>query len=160
MTELNHLLQRLCDANIEFVIVGGFAATLHGSALLTRDLDVCTVLTAENVAKLRKVFRDLQPTHRFTPQRLSFLDNPDPGTALNNLYLQTSLGPIDFLGSISGVGSYEQVRKDAIEIELFGHHVRVISVDDLIKAKQWLGREKDHLAVKELKAILEKSTFR
>jgi len=49
VTELNQLLKRLCEANVEFVIVGGFAATLHGSTLLTRDLDVCTILNAESV---------------------------------------------------------------------------------------------------------------
>jgi hypothetical protein len=47
------LLRVLCDADIDFVIVGGFVAMLHGSAPLTRDLDVCAVLTAENVSKLR-----------------------------------------------------------------------------------------------------------
>jgi hypothetical protein len=156
VTELNRLLQRLCDAEIDFVIVGGFAAMLHGSALLTRDLDVCAVLTAANVAKLRDTFRDLNPTHRFTPQRLSFLDNPDTGVSLKNLYLQTELGPIDILGAITGIGDFDQVRAGSIEIELFGRKCRVISVDALIKAKEALGREKDKLAAKELRAILEK----
>lgn len=156
MTELNRLLQRLCDAEIDFVIVGGFAAMLHGSALLTRDLDVCAGLTAANVSKLRDTFRDLNPTHRFTPQRLSFLDNPDPGVSLKNLYLQTELGPIDILGAITGIGDFDQVRAGSIEIELFGRKCRVISVEALIKAKEALGREKDKLAAKELRAILEK----
>ena len=157
MTELNRLLQRLCDADIDFVIVAGFAAMLHGSALLTRDLDVCAVLTAHNVDKLRDVFRELHPTHRMTPQRLSFLDNPEPGADLRNLSLQTDLGPVDFLSSITGVGDYERVRSSALEIELFGRRVRVIGLEDLIKAKEALGREKDRLAVKELRAIVEKS---
>lgn len=158
MTELNQLLKRLCEANVEFVIVGGFAATLHGSTLLTRDLDVCTILNAESVEKLRELFRDLHPVHRFTPQRLSFLDNPDPGTPMNNLYLQTDLGAVDFLGTISGVGTYASVRQHSIEVELFGYPVRVISRDALIKAKEAIGREKDLLAVKELRAIIEKSS--
>lgn len=157
MTELNRLLQRLCDTEIDFVIVGGFAAMLHGSSLLTRDLDVCAVLTAGNLEKLRDVFRELHPVHRMTPQRLSFLDNPDPGTDLKNLYLQTDLGPVDLMGSITGVGDFERVRASSIPIELFGRRVRVIGIEDLIKAKEALGREKDHLAVKELKAIVEKS---
>jgi hypothetical protein len=49
--------QRLCDADIDFVIVGGFAATLHGSSLVTRDLDVCAILSSENVANLRDALR-------------------------------------------------------------------------------------------------------
>ena len=156
MTELNRLLQRLSDAKIDFVIVGGFAAMLHGSSLLTRDLDVCAVLTAENLDKLRDVFRDLHPVHRMTPQRLSFLDNPDPGSSLNNLYLQTDLGPLDLLSTITGVGDFERVRSASIEVELFGKKTQVMAIEDLIKAKQALGREKDWLAVKELRAIMEK----
>lgn len=157
MIELNRLLQRLSEADVEFVIVGGFAATLHGSSLLTRDVDVCAVLTAENLEKLRHVFRDLHPVHRMTPQRLSFLDNPDPGVPLKNLYLQTDFGPLDLLGSITGVGDFAEVNAHAIEIELFGRKARVMSLDDLIKAKEALGREKDRLAARELRAIKEKS---
>ena len=123
MTELNRLLQRLIEADIDFVIVGGFGAMLHGSSLLIRDLDVCAVLNPQNLDKLRTSFSDMHPTHRQTPQRLSFLDNPEPGTALKNLYLQTDLGALDLLGSITGVGDYERVAAGAIEIELFGHRV-------------------------------------
>lgn len=158
MTELNRLVQILCDADIPFVIVGGFAGMLHGSSLLTRDLDVCAVLTDENVAKLREALRDLKPTHRFTPQRLSFLDNPDPGVPLRNLYLQTEVGPVDILTSITGVGSFERVDSAAVAVELFGRRVRVMSLEDLIAAKEALGREKDKLAAKELRAILETKT--
>ena len=127
MSNLNQLLQRLCDADIEFVIVGGFAATLHGSSLVTRDLDVCAVLSSDNVEKLRNALRDLRPAHRFTPLKLSFLEIPDPGVPMLNLYLSTEMGPVDILGSIMGVGEFEQVRAGAIEVELFGRRCRVIS---------------------------------
>jgi hypothetical protein len=155
VSDLNQLLQRLCDAQIDFVIVGGFAATLHGSSLVTRDLDVCAVLSNENVEKLRRAFRDLRPAHRLTSQKLSFLDNPEPGVELRNLYLWTEIGPVDILGSILGVGEFEQVKAGSIEVELFGRRCRVISIDDLIRAKEALGREKDLLSVKELKALRE-----
>jgi hypothetical protein len=155
VTQLNRLIDRLCDADIDFVIVGGFAGILHGSTLVTRDLGVCAVLTAENVARLRETLRDLNPTHRLTSQRLSFLDNPAPGTGVQNLYLETSLGPVDVLSSIKGVGDYSRVRESSIEIELFGRRCRVISVEDLIRAKESLARPKDLLAAEELRAMLE-----
>ena len=157
MNDLNRLIQRLCDANIEFVIVGGFAAVLHGSSLVTRDLDVCAVLTGENVQKLRDAFRELHPVHRLTPQMLSFLDNPDPGVEVRNLYLRTDIGPLDVLSSIKGVGDFQRVHAQSAEIELFGRRCRVISLDDLIRAKEALGREKDLLAAKELRGIKEKT---
>lgn len=156
MADLNLLLQRLCDADIDFVVVGGFAAVLHGSTLVTRDLDVCTVLTAANVEKLREILRDLKPVHRQTPQRLSFLSNPSPGTPLQNLYLETDAGAVDFLTSVTGVGDYIRVRASAVEVELFGQRCRVMSLPDLIAAKKALGRDKDLLAARELEAIAEK----
>lgn len=153
---LNRLIERLAGANVDFVIVGGFAGMLHGSTLVTRDLDVCVVLSSENVERLRETFRDLHPKHRLTTQKFSFLDNPEPGVALKNLYLETDLGPVDFLGEIKGIGSFERVRDASVEIDLFGHRCRVISIGGLIQAKEALGREKDMLAVKELRAIVEK----
>jgi hypothetical protein len=157
MTELNGLLKRLCSADIEFVIVGGFAAMLHGSSMLTRDLDICALLTDASVAKLRDTFRDLHPTHRFTPQKLSFLDNPDPGVPLKNVYLQTDLGPLDVLGSIAGIEGFEALRSNAVSFDLFGRRVLVISMEDLITAKEALGRQKDLLVAQELRAIAEKN---
>lgn len=156
MTNLNQLLQRLCDAEIEFVIVGGFAAMLHGSTLLTRDLDVCAVLSSANVEKLRNILQDLHPTHRLTPHRLSFLDNPSPGVSVQNLYLETELGSLDILTSILGIGDFERVRSSSVEIDLFGRRCRVMSLEDLIRAKETLGREKDLLSARELRALSEK----
>jgi predicted nucleotidyltransferase len=156
VNDINRLLQRLCDADIDFVIVGGFAAMLHGSSLLTRDLDVCAVLTRESVAKLREILSDLHPEHRLTSQKLSFLDNPDPDVDVMNLYLRTDFGPVDFLGSITGVGDFASVRANAIEVELFGRRCRVMSLDDLIRAKEAIGRDKDVQAVIQLRAIREK----
>jgi hypothetical protein len=153
---LSQLVQRLCDAEVEFVIVGGFAALLHGSTLVTRDLDICAVLSRSDVAKLRTALRDLNPRHRLTSQKLSFLDTPDPDVDVRNLYLETEFGTVDILSSILGVGDFDRVRSASIEIELFGRRCRVISIEDLIHAKEALGRDKDLLAAKELRAIGEK----
>lgn len=153
---LSELLQRLCNAGIDFVIVGGLAGTVHGSALVTKDIDICAVVSAENVSRLRDAIHDLNPVHRLTSPRRSFLDDTDLDGTFKNLYLQTSLGPLDVLSSILGVGDFETVRGGSVEIELFGWRCRVMSLEDLIRAKEALGREKDRLAVKELRAIAEK----
>lgn len=155
MSELNGLLQRLSDAGIEFVVVGGVAAVLHGSSMVTRDLDVCAVLSSQNLQRLREALRDLHPVHRIAAEHQSFLENPAPGVSLRNLYLQTDLGALDLLGEITGVGDFEQVLGSAIEVDLFGRKVKVISLGQLIKAKDALGRPKDLAAVAELRAIAE-----
>jgi hypothetical protein len=59
MQSLSDLLLRLAESGVDFVVVGGFAGVLHGSAYVTRDLDICAVLTPENLEKLREALRDL-----------------------------------------------------------------------------------------------------
>lgn len=156
MSDLQALLRRLDDAGVDFVLVGGYAAMLHGSSLLTRDVDVCAALTPESIEKLRDAFRDCHPRHRLSAPQRSFLDNPAPGVALDNLYLDTDLGTLDLLGRITGVGDYARVARDAVEVQLFGRRVRAISLDDLIAAKEALGRDKDRIAAVELRAIRER----
>jgi predicted nucleotidyltransferase len=153
----NGLLQRLSDANIDFVVVGGVAAVLHGSSTVTRDLDVCATLSDENVKKLRNAFGDLHPVHRISSPRLSFLETPGPGVPMKNLYLQTDLGALDLLGSITGVGDLDQVLASAVEVELFGRKVKVMGLEQLITAKEAVGRPKDLQTALELRVILSRS---
>jgi predicted nucleotidyltransferase len=155
VSDLQKLLQRLDDAGVEFVLVGGYAAMLHGSSLLTRDVDVCAELSADTIEKLREALRETNPVHRLSSPRQSFLVVPEPGASLDNLYLNTDLGTLDLLGRITGVGDYARVARDAVDVEIFGRRVRAISLDDLIAAKEALGRDKDLIAAKELRAIRE-----
>lgn len=153
MHSLHVLLNRLADAGIEFVVIGGFAGTLHGSALITDDVDVCAVLSADSVEKIRSAFADLHPVHRQTHRRLSSLDNSRAGIALNNLHLETDYGIIDVITSVLGVGDFARLKERTIKIPLYGRMILLISLEDLIVAKEAVGREKDLLAVKELRAI-------
>jgi len=150
------LLERLTDGGLEFVVIGGYAAMTHGSSLVTRDLDVCAVLTPENVEKIRRLLADWKPKHRMTPQRLSFLDHPSPGVPLQNLYLQTDHGVIDILSHVLGIGDFNRLAASAEKFEVDGRTYRFISLSDLITAKEAVGREKDLLAAKELRAIAAK----
>lgn len=151
----DRLLHRLADSGLDFVIVGGFAAVTHGSALVTRDLDICVLLTDETVEKLRSTLADWHPKHRMTPQKLSFLDFPTAGP-VQNLYLETDFGVVDILSSVLGVGDFRRLRDAAEAFEIGGRTYHVISLEDLIVAKEAVGREKDLLAAKELRAIAAK----
>jgi hypothetical protein len=156
MKNLTTLLQRLADAKFDFVIVGGFAAVLHGSSYVTDDLGIGAVLSSENIEKLRRALADLKPVHRLTHSKLSFLDYPAPGQPVANLYLETDAGTVDVPGHVLGIGDYAALAAQAIEIPLFSRRCRVISAEGLIRAKEAVGREKDLLTAKELRAILAK----
>ncbi|MBI5771537.1 MAG: nucleotidyltransferase [Verrucomicrobia bacterium] len=156
MHDLHLLLQRLADEGVDFVVVGGYAGMIHGSALVTQDVDVCAVLSAENVEKIRRAFADIHPVHRQTHRLLSFLEHPAPGQPPVNLYLRTDKGAIDILSSILGIGDFERLRKNAVDLPMFDRTYPVISIEDLIAAKEAVGRDKDLLAAKELRAIAAK----
>ncbi len=156
MQDFRALLERLTDGGLEFVVIGGYAAMTHGSSLVTRDLDICAVLTSENIEKLRALLSDWNPRHRLTPTRLPFLTHPKPGTSIQNLYLQTDHGVIDILSEVLGVGDFERLAANAEVLIVKGRSYRFISLADLITAKEAVGREKDLLAAKELRAIAAK----
>lgn len=126
--------------------------------MVTHDLDLCLLLTSENILKIRSILKDLHPKHRMTPQRLSFLEVPKNIAQLNNLYLETDLGIVDLINQVTGVGDFNRVARNAQNVELFGRQCKVISMEDLVLAKTTLGRPKDIAMVKELNVILEKKT--
>ncbi|MDP3073680.1 MAG: nucleotidyltransferase [Opitutaceae bacterium] len=154
--DFSQLIIRLADAGFGFVIIGGYAAVTHGSARVTRDLDVCAVLTNENVELLRRTLAEWNPRHRMTPQRLSFLKFPAAGQPINNLYLETDVGVIDILTSVLGIGDFSRLKQNAERLEIDGRTCWVISLEDLIVAKEAVGREHDLLTAKELRAIAAK----
>ncbi len=153
----NELLKILLDNDFEFVIIGGVAALIHGSSQVTRDLDICIRMTPDEIVKLRECLKSLHPKHRMTPQKLSFINNPaDNLSRIKNLYIQTDAGIIDILSEVAAIGEYAAVEKNAITVKLFQKDCKVMSINDLIKSKQALGRDKDLFVVKELKVIQEK----
>ena len=84
------------------------------------------------------------------------MDHPSGDVPLRNLCLETDHGVIDILSSVLGVGDFDRLIKHAEELEVDGRIYRFISLEDLITAKEAIGREKDLLAVKELRAIAAK----
>lgn len=148
-----NLLKLLLKANVDFIIIGGFAGTIHGSNLVTKDLDICMLLNPTTIRKLRDIFMNLHPVHRMTPNRLSFLVHPEQIENVKNIYLESDLGTLDILSSVVGVGDFERLKSKATKIELFGQVCNVISIEDLIASKKSMNRDKDKIAVKELEYI-------
>ena len=153
---LNQLLELLLKNEIDFVLIGGFAAVVHGSTLVTQDLDICTSLSEANIGKLRAVLKGYNPIHRMNLKaNLSFLDHPKSLNNLNNIYLKTDLGVLDILSETKPAGDYATLLKNSIEIPFCGYKCRVISIDYLIAVKEIMNRPKDVQAVLELKKIKE-----
>ena len=83
----------------------------------------------------------------------SFLKHPKKLENINNLYLKTDYGIVDFLTEIQNLGDFSRVKRNSIEISLFGKKVRLISLDDLISVKSKMNRPKDKIVLNELLEI-------
>ncbi len=153
MLELRSLVDRLLDHNVEFVIVGGYAAVAHGASMLTQDMDVCCRFSPENLLKLQRALAGLRPVHRMTAQRMPLKLTAATASTLKNLYLDTTLGQLDCLGSITGLGDYDDVVRASIVIDWFGRPCRLLSIKALIKAKKAMGSTKDLETVRQLEAL-------
>lgn len=127
--DFSDLISALADAQIEFVIVGGIASILHGSAYQTSDLDVSYARDSPNLAKLSALLSALHARLRGAPPDLPF--RPDPATlkAGLNFTFRTDKGDLDLLGELAGLGGYEAVLEASIPVELSGRGVRVLDLD-------------------------------
>jgi hypothetical protein len=129
VTQFGSLIRALADAKVRFALVGGVAATLHGSARLTQDVDVVYARDAGNLARMARALGPLRPYLRGAPAGLPFLLDERTLAAGLNFTLTTTAGDIDLLGEIAGVGNYEALEGHTIEVELFGARCRCIDLD-------------------------------
>ena len=152
MQNLSELTRRLVEAQVGFVLIGGFAAVAHGATLVTRDVDICCRFSDANLRRIQQALADLHPVHRSRPD-LPFDLNRDQPVGLKNLYLKTDLGVLDCLGEVVGLGDFEAVLKYSIEVRLPFGLCRILDLDGLILAKEAMDRDHDRVTVRQLKEI-------
>src|SRR6266498_1810312 len=155
IADFGRLLRILVDGGVEFLIVGGVAAALHGSGRVTTDLDIFYRRTRENMERLAAALAPVKPYLRGAPPNLPFQFDAETIRRGLNFTLTTDAGPLDCLGELAGVASYDQITSRAIEVQAHGVFCRCIDLDSLIAAKRAAGRPKDFEAIAELEVIRE-----
>jgi predicted nucleotidyltransferase len=155
MSSFANLLRALVDAGVDFILIGGAAAIVHGSARMTQDVDVVYARSDENIRAVVKAFGSLNPYLRGAPPGLPFVWDEKTVRQGLNFMLQTDAGAIDLFGEIPGGGRYEDMAPHTIEISAFGVQIRCLNLDWLIRVKRAAGRPKDLEAISELEAIRE-----
>lgn len=157
MIDFELLLRSLADQSMSFVIVGGVAATVHGSSRLTTDLDIVYERTPDNLRRLVAALTPLQPYLRGAPAGLPFRFEEKTLRKGLNFTLTTTAGPIDLFGELTGVGPYAAIVDRTVGVTLFGRSYRCLDLDTLIAAKRAAGRPKDLEVLAELEAIREEN---
>lgn len=150
-----NLLRSLAEHNVEYILIGGMAGVLHGSARLTQDMDILYQRTPENIQRLVDALAPYRPYLRDAPPGLPFIWDARTVQRGLNFTLQTTEGYIDLWGEVPGGGTYENLINHTVQVEIDGTPVRVVGLETLIRLKRATGRPKDLESVAELEALLE-----
>ena len=156
MTDFKALLRALSEGAVEFILVGGVAATVHGSSRLTVDVDAVYSRDRRNVERLVLALTPYHPYLRGAPPGLPF--RWDTATILQglNFTLTTDIGDLDLLGELTGGGRYEDLLEHSLPIRVFGVECRCLTLERLIEVKRAAGRPKDLEAIAELEVIRDR----
>ena len=148
------ILAAFVARGIRFVLVGGVAATIHGSARFTNDIDVCYDTAPDNVDGLIELLlgwnaylRGVEPGLPFILDRRTFRTTP-------LLTLTSTMGAIDLLDQVPGVGDYHDAVAGSETVHLGITEFRALTLEALIASRKALRRKKDLEHLIELEAIL------
>lgn len=148
-------VQILSDAGVEFAIIGGWSAIMHGSAYLTNDLDLCYSRVPANLERLARALAPYHPRPAGFPAELPFVWDEQTLHGGTVFTLDTDLGRIDLLAEVAGLGDWNEIRKGCVRLPAFDREVWTLDLPSLIRAKRAAGRPKDLLVLPELESLLE-----
>lgn len=141
--DLRELFAALAAHAVDYLVIGGVAAQVHGRRRTTKDLDVTPAPGPENFKRLAAALLALD-AH---PVELG-PDAPAPTAEQLRLApvvppLNTLHGELHILNEVPGAAAYAGMRARALTTDLDGIAVRIVGVDDLIRMKQASGRPND-----------------
>ena len=149
------ILKALVAANVRFVVIGGVAATIHGSARFTNDIDICYDTAPDNVARLAKLLLKWKAYLRGVEPGLPFILDERTFRITPVMTLTTEKGAIDVLDVVPGVGDFNAVLSESELVRIGATEFRSLTLDALIASKRAVRRPKDIEQLIELEALRE-----
>lgn len=152
------ILRTLARHDVAYVLIGGLAASLHGSPHVTTDVDITPDRAGENLEQLAAALVELDARIRTEgePDGLPFDRSAKMLARSSILNLTTRFGDLDLTFEPAGTAGYEDLRRRAEEIRIHRTRVVVASLADVIRSKEAAGREKDRLTLPMLRRLLER----
>jgi hypothetical protein len=150
------ICQILNEEGVDYVIVGGFAAVVHGSSLPTQDIDLVPSRRPDNLDRLGVALRRLNAMIRTAGDPVQApIDGPFLANTPLMLNLITDFGDVDLTFSPSGgLGGFEEWSVHALTVEIAeGLTVGIAALDDIIDSKRAANRPKDQMALPYLESL-------
>ena len=152
------ILNQLHDHHVDFVIVGGVAAALHGNPRVTFDLDVVPSLAPDSWTAIVDLLWSMGARPRIpeTLERIRDVEQirqwqREKGMLALNFRTPDGSTEVDLL--VSESDRIDGLRQRAVKIAIEGRTFFVASIDDLIMMKQQAGRPQDLLDIAQLQDI-------
>lgn len=155
------ILEVLQRFGVRFVVIGGIAAISQGSPLPTDDLDVTPARDEGNLRRLAGALRELEARLRVPGDGVQGVAFPLDEAMLSGAEtwtLVTRLGDLDLAFAPSGTRGYEDLRRDATEVQLGDDppvRALVASLADVIRSKETANRPKDRAQLPALRLALD-----
>jgi hypothetical protein len=150
------ILATLERHGVRYVLIGGLAAVLHGSAHVTTDVDVVPEEAVRNLERLSAALNELEARIRVAgePDGVPFDPSVESLARVRTWNLQTSQGDLDVTFEPSGTGGYEDLSRDVVHMIVRGVDVPVASLADVIRSKEAAGRARDRAVLPGLRELL------
>jgi hypothetical protein len=148
------ILATLAEHRVRYVLIGGLAAVLHGSALMTTDADICPDPDPENLRRLCSALEDMNARIRVpdNDDGLPFSCAPALLLQMKMLNMVTDFGNFDLSFEPAGF-KYAELASHAGTTALGGASVTLAALDDVIESKRLADRIKDRAALPHLYAL-------
>ena len=131
---------------LDAVLIGNAGAAMHGAPVTTIDLDFLIRRTPANRKKLIAIAADLRAT-LYAPFY--------PASRVLRMMNDDETLQVDFMDEVSGIRSFEGVRKRAQRVHLAGATVCLAALADIIKMKKAADRPRDRAVLEILEKTLE-----
>lgn len=161
------LLGALLGREVQFLVVGGIGAQLHGATRATMDLDVCVPWTQENFDRLANALEDLDARLDLPPELGDIEVRPSRELLARTSMTRwiTSSGVLDILQAIpagerGAPCGYTDLEPKAVWVRGADRTVLVAALEDIITSKEHANRDKDRAALPELYALRDKQRIR
>jgi hypothetical protein len=150
------IIEVLTRHGVRFIVIGGFAAVAQGSPIPTEDVDVVPATDRGNFARLSAALKELDAKVRAVEPAdpLPFDHDADSLAASQIWNLTTKFGDLDITQVPSGTRGYDDLKRDAVEIELSGVRICIASLADVVRSKEAAGRDKDRYALPVLRELV------